>query len=312
MLRKTLFAALLLFPLTAAALRADAGTAALLDLAWPHVPAARISELGHGVGVVFSPDLSVPGNCNFYQALGFACFQDSDWTRVLDIIRTQNILHPENVIRTLVLETHGTNGNGLKLQASYEPKAERSYVSVGALQERLEPDGVRFIIISACNSGRLMRPTIYRTLDPHPGDRLFLPATCGIVDASADFEPGRSRITVASPASSHIETTLVGKLRELAPATRRVLATAAKARGVRLAPEFAVSDVMMQMILRDDRLALVTGSYVDQLSGVVQPDAVSEGLFTSFVRLLNARAAVEAKPLPQPARPKKVVPRRRK
>jgi hypothetical protein len=299
MIRKGLAVAALLFAITATpAYALDTSTASLIDNAWPRDPTARLSEVGHGVGMVFSPDLSVPGNCRFYTALGFACFQDADWSRVLDDVRTWNIFHPENRIRTLVLETHGTNGNGLKLQRSYDPKADRSYVSVGALQEHLEPDGIRTIIISACNSGRLLRPTIVRSLDPHPGDKLFLPATCGIVDASADYDIGRSHITVATPASSHIETTLAGSVRELAPVTRRVLEISAKAHGVTLPKEFAVSDLLMQILLRDSRLQLATGAYVDELSKEIHPESMSEGLYNSFISWLNSVAAKEAPYLP--------------
>src|SRR5512134_2520137 len=92
------------------------------------LPAVSPGESGRGVAIVFSPDLSVPGNCDFYSALGFACFEDTDWTRVLAAIRD----HGE--MRVVVLETHGTNGHGLKLQRSKDPQAERSYVSVAALQ----------------------------------------------------------------------------------------------------------------------------------------------------------------------------------
>src|SRR5205807_2394582 len=130
---------------------------------------ARIDQIGHGIGVVFSPDLSVSDNCRFYQALGFACFQDADWSRVLDEIHRYNIDHPDRRISTLILETHGTNGNGLKLQRSYNPQAERSYISVGALQQRLEPEGIYNVMISACNAGRLLRPYIYNQLDPYNG-----------------------------------------------------------------------------------------------------------------------------------------------
>src|SRR5712692_2707062 len=215
MIRRLTLLALLLTAATAAL--ADDVTSLLVARAWPYNPYARLSEIGRGVGIVFTPDLSVAGNCRFYESLGFACFEDADWTRVLDDIRLHNIFHPENRVRTLILETHGTNGNGLKLQRSYDPNADRSYVSVGALQERLEPDGVRYIIISACNSGRLLRPSIYRSLDPHPGDKLFLAPTCGIVGAGAGFDPARSRITIITPGQSHIETSLAGSLRELAP-----------------------------------------------------------------------------------------------
>jgi len=275
-------------------------TNALISDAWPHDNGTRLSQLGHGVGVVFSPDLSVPGNCRFYQALGFACFQDPDWTRVLDDIRTHNIFHPENRIRTLVLETHGTNGNGLKLQRSYDPKADRSYISVGALQEHLEPDGIRYIIISACNSRRLLRPNIYRTLDPNPGDKLFLPPTCGIVNADADYDMTRSKIVVATPSASHIETTLVGNIRELAPVTRKVVAYAAKLNGVKLPTQFAISDIMMEMLVHDARLELQTGEAIDDLSKEIRPQDEDEKLYKSFIAYVNSIGAKDASLLPPP------------
>src|SRR5205823_1893451 len=132
-----------------------ANTAQLLSFVWPEGHASRISEIGRGVGVVFSPDLSVADNCTFYKSVGFACFQDADWNRILTQIHRYNVENPARRITTLVLETHGTNGNGLKLQRSYDPSAERSYISVGALQQQLEPEGIFNVVISACNSGRL-------------------------------------------------------------------------------------------------------------------------------------------------------------
>src|SRR5690348_832250 len=95
----------------------------LLARAWPYERYAPLTGLGTGVAVVFSPDLSVPGNCGFYRALGFACFDDADWTRVLAGIHEQNTQSPERAIRTVILETHGTNGNGLKLQRSHDADA---------------------------------------------------------------------------------------------------------------------------------------------------------------------------------------------
>jgi len=262
-----------------ASLASATETDLLLARAWPYAPYARLTELGTGVAVVFSPDLSVPGNCRFYEALGFACFDDPDWSTVLDGVHEHNVKWPEQAIRTVILETHGTNGNGLKLQRSHDPEAERSYISVGALQERLEPEGVRYIVISACNSGRLLRPSIYNTLDPDPGDKLFLPPTCGIVDATSDFDPSQSRVTVITPASSHIEMTVVGSVKELAPLTRRLLS--------RSAAQFAMSDLMMQMITHDRRLQLRIGGGVDALSRTITADDVSEALLASVIRRLN-------------------------
>jgi hypothetical protein len=278
---------------------ADLTTDVLLARAWPRDPAPGLADLGRGVGIVFTPDLSVPGNCRFYESLGFACFQDTDWSRVLGAIRRFNQTHPDTPLRTLILETHGTNGNGLKLQAGKAPNAERSYISVGALQEQLEPEGVRYLILSACNSGRLLRPMIYRSLDPNPGDKLFLPPTCGIFNASANFNPRRSRMVIMTPSESHIETSLAANVRELAPVARRLLAASAKQRGIKPPTQFAISDMLMQIITRDPRLGLTARGYVDEMSAEVRPAEVSETLYDTFVAYLNALAAREAPVIPR-------------
>jgi hypothetical protein len=272
----------------------ERSTAELLRFAWPQSHATGVGEIGRGIGVVFSPDLSVPDNCRFYQALGFACFQDADWNRVLERIHRYNVLYPERRLSTLVLETHGTNGNGLKLQAASNPEADRSYISVGALQQKLEPEGIYNVVISACNSGRLLRPHIYNQLDRFNGDKLFLPATCGIIDADADFDGARSPVLIIRPESSHIETTLVGKLSELGADARNLILASAKARGIKAPKEFAISDMMAQMLTRDSRLRLVSNKYVDEMSGEMQSVDRSEELFKRFVTYLNAVAAREA------------------
>jgi len=293
--------ALILAALTFAAhVYAITPTEFLLARAWPYDTKAKLADAGRGVGIVFSPDLSVPGNCRFYQSLGFACFEDADWDAVLSGIRTYNILYPERAIRTLILETHGTNGNGLKLQTSYDPNADRSYISVGALQEHIEPDGVRYIVISACNSRRLLRPAIYRTLDPFNGDKLFLPATLGIINASRDWDPSRSRIVIATPATSHIEQTLAGSVKELSPATRRAITVSARSLGIQPPTQFAVSEMFMQMLLRDSNLELATGESIDELSRDMSPDSRGEKLFKSFVKYVNQLSAKEYPPKKKP------------
>ncbi|HEV7922434.1 MAG TPA: hypothetical protein VGR02_16750 [Thermoanaerobaculia bacterium] len=289
-MKRSLAIAVLLLAAAAAA-TAQVPSQVLLANAWPEDANAPLADLGRGIGVVFSPDLSVPGNCRFYQALGFACFDDADWSRVLDGIHAFNQQNPDRPITTLILETHGTNGNGLKLQRSYDPKADRSYISVGGLQERLDPDGIRFLILSACNSGRLLRPSIIATLDPRNGDKLFLPPTRGIVNASSSWRPGQSRSTILTPGASHIETSLAAHVRELGPATRKAIAAAAKAHGIRMPDEFAVSDMLMQMVLRDAEVDLQLGRHVEQLSGVVQPQERSEELFRRFTARLDSVAS---------------------
>ncbi|HEY0158599.1 MAG TPA: hypothetical protein VGF28_15050 [Thermoanaerobaculia bacterium] len=288
-MKRTPILALLLF----LALQSHAAddTSVLLAKAWPAAGVAGLEDLGTGIGVVFTPDLSVKDNCRFFEALGFACFESADWLQVLSDIHAYNINHPGRRIRTLVLETHGTNGNGLKVQTGKKAEDDRSYISVAALQEMLEPVGVRYIILSACNSGRLLRPEIYRKLDPKNGDKLFLPANRGIIDATDDFDPKRTNSTVITPATSHIETTLVGSLSELAPATREALAAAAKKRNLELPKQFAVSEMLIQMLLRDPALQLRTGAHVEELSKEQTSPETSERIFRSFVAHLDGLAA---------------------
>jgi hypothetical protein len=289
-MKRPVLIAILLFT-AASAFALDASSLHLLNQAWPDIKTMRVGEIGRGVGVVFSPDLSVAGNCRFYQSLGFACFQSASWEDILEQIHTHNLLYPERRIATLVLETHGTNGNGLKLQDGYDRNADRSYISVGALQERLEPEGIYFVIISACNSGRLLRPDIYNALDPYNGDKLFLPATCGIVNASGGFDSIHSPVMVITPSASHIETTLVGNVRELPAPTRKAILDSAKAQWIRPPTEFAVSDMMVQMLTRDAHLQLAVNRYVDRLSKEIQTQDRSEQNFTRFVTYLNAVTA---------------------
>lgn len=286
----------LAFGLSLGASALDRGTVSILAKTWPAAPHAALTDLGAGVGIVFSPDLSVAGNCRFYEALGFTCFDSADWLDVLGRIHAHNMDNPGRRIRTLILETHGTNGHGLKLQKGKEAGDDRSYISVGALQEMLDPVGVRFVIISACNSGRLLRPEIYRRLNRDPGDKLFLPASLGIIDASGEFDPRRTNVQIITPETSHIETTLVGGLRELAPSTRDALAAAAKSRELKLPKQFAISEMLIQMLLRHEKLRLRAAvAHVEELSKEQTPAEESEKLFEAFVAHLNVLAARDAK-----------------
>ena len=292
--RAPIFLALLFVAATAQGFGFDR-TSSLLAKSWPAAPYANLEDIGTGVGIVFSPDLSVPGNCRFYQALGFACFDSADWMEILSGIHAHNINNPGRRIRTVILETHGTNGHGLKVQTGKGANDPRSYIAVAALQEMLEPVGVRHVIISACNSGRLMRPEIYRKLNRENGDKLWLPATRGVIDATDEFNPDRTHVTVITPAMSRIETTLVGAVRELAPVTREALREAAKKRDVKLPKQFAMSEMLIQMLLRHPDLKLRTGAHVEELSKEQTPPEYSEKLFDEFVAHLNFISARGAK-----------------
>jgi hypothetical protein len=274
----------------------------LLSEIWPGGGGGeRLSEIGRGKGIVFSPDLSVPSNRKFYERLGFAYFEDADWLAVLRQIRDHNQSQPDKRIEVLILESHGTNGHGLKLQAGHAPKDARSYLSVGALRERLEGTGVRLSVITACNAGRLFRPHIYKRLDTRTGDPLFLPATLGVVNASPDFDPATSALRVVYPSKSSLETTNEGDTSELSPAAQEALLAPEASERQSVPGEaraaahfrFVVSDILAQMLLGDARLQLNIGGYVTRKSKDNFTDGESEALFQKFLDYLDEAARRE-------------------
>jgi hypothetical protein len=274
----------------------------LLSEIWPAGGGSeRLSEIGRGKGIVFSPDLSVPSNRKFYERLGFAYFEDADWLAVLRQIRDHNQSQPDKRIEVLILESHGTNGHGLKLQTGHTPKDARSYLSVGALQERLEGTGVRVSVITACNAGRLFRPHIYKRLNTRTGDPLFLPATLGVVNASPHYDPSKSALRVVYPSKSSLETTNEGDTSELSTAAQEVLLTPGASERQSMMGEapaaahfrFVVSDILAQMLLGDARLQLNIGGYVTKKSNDNFTDGESEALFQKFLDYLDAAARRE-------------------
>lgn len=261
--------------------------------AWPaNGQIERLSDIGKHKAVIFSPDFAQPGNREFYEKLGFLYIQDASWLKALNQIVLRNYWHAEDRIDTIILETHGTNGNGLKLQTGPAIRAARSYISVGGLQEKLEGLGVRLCVIGACNSGRLFRPEIYKTLNPHPGDPLFLPATLGIIDASPRYDPAKSKMLVVRRAESEIETTTDGDTSELSPIARSVLGLGPKvstrtARSLR----FAVSNLLIQLLTHDPRLKLTADGYAKEKSRNDLSEEESDTLFQRFLSYVNDVAA---------------------
>ena len=252
-----------------------------------HSPYLTLDEIGSQKGIVFSPDLSEPGNREFYQALGFAYFEDPDWHVVLDQIRKYNTNHPRNRIETLLILSHGTNGDALKLQSGSQPDAPRSYIAPAALQEGLEGTGIRFCLLAACNAGRLFREGNYRTVQAEAGNPLFEPPTLGIINASPDFDPRRSSITFARRAESHLEVISECSLSELSPET---VAEIAGKRDSSLtgSSRIAVPEMLIQLLLKDDELRLVSWGTEIVRSRAETTDKVRENLVSRFFDLLDS------------------------
>lgn len=246
----------------------------------------RLAEIGEGIAVVFSPDLAVAGNREFYESLGFLYIETPSWNEAL---RELDAGIEAKAIRLAVIETHGTNGHGLKVQLGSEPGGARSYISVGGLQERLGEARIPAAVISACNSGRLYRPGIYEALRPVEDEPLFLPATLGIVDATRNFNRHTSSVLMLRRKESNLETLMEGQLREFAPATRKTLTEGGRSADSR----FIVSTMLLQMLLGDAGLELTSEGYEDRLSGGDFSREEREAIFRRFIQAMNEAALRE-------------------
>ena len=243
--------------------------------------AARLKKLGERRAIVFSPDFAASGNRQLYEGLGFVYLESADWRWVLKEIMRVNRSRTEGSIREIFFETHGSNGNGLKLQRSQLRSAPRSYISLGALQEHLAAAGVERAILGACNTGRLYRPEIYRRLDMSVKDPTVLPATLGVVNASPKFDPSRSPVELIRRTDSRLEQTSEGKYQELPASVRRALDLPASTK------PFTVSNMFIQTIIKDDRLQVTSRGFVRKISKDTESEPDNEAIFQSFLKFLN-------------------------
>jgi hypothetical protein len=242
---------------------------------------ARLKKLGERRAIVFSPDFAASGNRQLYEGLGFVYLESADWRWVLKEIMRVNRLRTEGSIREIFFETHGSNGNGLKLQRSQLRSAPRSYISLGALQEHLAAAGVERAILGACNTGRLYRPEIYRRLDMSVKDPTVLPATLGVVNASPKFDPSTSPVELVRRTDSRLEQTSEGKYQELPASVRRALDLPASTK------PFTVSNMFIQTIVKDDRLQVTSRGFVRQISKATESEPDNEAIFQSFLKFLD-------------------------
>lgn len=243
--------------------------------------AARLKKLGERRAIVFSPDFAASGNRQFYEGLGFVYLESADWRWVLKEIMRVNRARTEGAIREIFFETHGSNGNGLKLQRSQLPSAPRSYISLGALQEHLSAAGVERAILGACNTGRLYRPEIYRKLDMSVKDPTVLPATLGVINASPKFNPSNSTVELVRRTDSRLEQTSEGKYQELPSSVRRALGLPASAK------PFTVSNMFIQTIIKDERLQVTSSGFVRKISKATESEPDNEAIFQSFLKFLD-------------------------
>jgi hypothetical protein len=247
--------------------------------------AARLKKLGERRAIVFSTDFAASGNRQFYEGLGFVYLESADWRWVLKEIMRVNRSRTEGSIREIFFETHGSNGNGLKLQRSQLRSAPRSYISLGALQERLAAAGVERAILGACNTGRLYRPEIYRKLNMSVKDPTVLPATLGVINASPGFNPSTSAVELVRRTDSRLEQTSEGQYQELPASVRRALGLPASTK------PFTVSNMFIQTIVKDDRLRVTSTGYVRNISKATESEPDNEVIFQGFLKFLDDLAS---------------------
>jgi len=246
---------------------------------------ARLKKLGERRAIVFSPDFAASGNRQFYEGLGFVYLESADWRWVLKEIMRVNRSRTEGSIREIFFETHGSNGNGLKLQRSQLRSAPRSYISLGALQEHLGAAGVERAILGACNTGRLYRPEIYRKLNMSVKDPTVLPATLGVINASPGFDPSTNSVELVRRTDSRLEQTSEGQYQELPASVRRALGLPASTK------PFTVSNMFIQTIVKDDRLQVTSTGYVRKISKATESEPDNEAIFQSFLKFLDDLAS---------------------
>src|SRR5262245_3223174 len=241
----------------------------------------KLKKLGERRAIVFSPDFAATGNRELYEGLGFKYWETANWRVVLKEIKQYNSAHPDEALREIFFETHGSNGHGLKLQESDLRSAPRSYISLGALQEHLGEAGVERAILTACNTGRLYRPEIYKKLNLSVKDPTVLPATLGVINASPKFKPSSSKVKLVRRTDSRIEQTSEGYYYELPASVRRAL---------ELSPSsntFTVSNMFIQMMVKDDQLETTSSGYVRKISDSTESEGVNESIFQSFLKFLD-------------------------
>ncbi|MCU1266611.1 MAG: hypothetical protein JWM21_2929 [Acidobacteria bacterium] len=271
---------------------ASAATRANANLWVRSAHSTELCDIGRGKGIVFSPDLSEPGNREFFRALGFAYFEDPDWRNVLSQLKSYNQSHPSNPVEVLLIQSHGTNGDALKLQNGSQADAARSYISAGALLENLEDSGVHTCLLAACNAGRLFRPENVKAVKPGEGNKLFEPATLGIINASSAFDLSQSGVTAERRAESHLELINECHVSEFSPVARAALVEGSNAR-LKAATRIAVPEMLIQLLLHDERLHLVSEGFEVERSSAETDDSYRERLISRFLNFVNAVAARE-------------------
>jgi len=133
----------------------------------------------------------------------------------------------------------------------------------------------------------------YPDLRNHGKDLVVAHSIFGIINASKDYDPARSKVIVVRRAESEIETTSDGYTSELSPVTRIVLGLDQRNGPVRVARplHFVVSNLLIQMLIHDPRLQLAASGFANEKSKNDLSEDESDALFQRFLAYLDGIAA---------------------
>lgn len=250
---------------------------------------SALFNTGRGTAIVFSPDLAPGDTSVVYSRLGFTVFRDPSWRNVMMAIERLNRRSERAArIRVVILECHSSNGNALKLQVGKSAVDARSYASIDALREHLAASGVEVCVITACNAGRLFRPSVVRGIDSTVFDPLLQPATLGVLPITRSGH-NHDATTFLIPRSNNLEAITEIRAPALAAGTRAAL-------GLTSRSSFAVSETLVQLLVERNPTHLVPAAPTDTLSRTALRQERSAELTRAFCTWLDHRARSTSSP----------------
>ena len=114
----------------------------------------------------------------------------------------------------------------------------------------------------------------------------------GVINASPNFDASKSNITIGRRAESHIEVINECHVSEFSSVTRVALSAGSNAR-LQASSRIAVPEMLIQLLLDDQRLNLVSEGFEVVRSSAETNDNYREQLISRFLRFINGVAEKE-------------------
>jgi len=142
------------------------------------------------------------------------------------------------------------------------------------LQQRLEPEGIYYVIISACNFGRLLRPSIYNQLDP----TMATNSSCRQRKGSATLRrlqyASRSAVMIINAGIESHRDDAGRQINELSAAARRAITVSSRALGI-TPQRIRRLDMMVAMLTRDPHFQITSAHTSTSSPATRQPSTTA-------------------------------------